>query len=142
MNTAAIDKLGFQPVQADLKRIEAISSPQGIMAEAHTQRAAGLTSGTAPFFSLSHLPDPISNDVEIAIINQGGMGLPEKSYYTDASPKAVAIREKYVAYLEQLLELSGTPKQAAQAKATAILALETRLAAGARTATENRNIQK
>ncbi|OUJ70208.1 M13 family metallopeptidase [Hymenobacter crusticola] len=142
MNTATIDKLGIQPVQADLKRIDAISSPQGVVAETTTQFAAGLTGRIAPLFDLDHLADPMSNDVEIVTLSQGGMGLPEKSYYSDASPKAVAIRTKYVAYLQQLLELSGTPKEAAQSKATAIMALETRMATGARTATENRNIQK
>jgi putative endopeptidase len=140
MNTAAIDKLGFQPVQADLKRIEAISTPQGVATEAATQLAAGLSGGTAPLYSLGNLPDPISNDVEIVALEQGGMGLPGKDYYTDASAKGVAIRTKYTTYLQQLLELSGTPKAAD--RAAAILALETRLAAGARTPTENRNIQK
>ncbi|MGY2134776.1 M13 family metallopeptidase [Hymenobacter sp. HD11105] len=142
MNTAAIDKLGLQPIQADLKRIDAITSPQGVVTETTTQFATGLSGNISPLFSLGHIADPISNDVETVILGQGGMGLPEKSYYTDASPKAVAIREKYVAYLQQLLQLAGTPEAAAKSKAGAIMALETRLAVGARTATENRNIQK
>ena len=147
MNTAAIDQLGFQPVQADLKRIEAISTPQGVATEAATQLAAGLSGGTAPLFSLANLADPISNDVEIIVlvhggagVPSGGLGLPGKDYYTDASAKGVAIRAQYTTYLQQLLELSGTPKAAD--RAAAILALETRLAAGARTPTENRNIPK
>ncbi|PJJ54407.1 M13 family metallopeptidase [Hymenobacter chitinivorans] len=142
MNTAVLDQLGVQPLQADLQRIDAISSPQGIAAEVTTQYATGLVRGTAPLFNLGHIADPIRNDVEIITLSQGGMGLPEKSYYSEASPKAVATREKYVAYLQQLFELSGTAKEAAQTKAAAVLALETRLALGARTATENRNIRK
>lgn len=142
MNTAVIDKLGVQPVQADLQRIDAISSPQGIATEVTTQYAAGLVGGTAPLFRLGHIADPIRNDVEIITLSQSGMGLPDKSYYAEASPKAVATRTQYVVYLQRLLELSGTPKDAAQANATAVMALETRLALGARTATENRNIRK
>jgi putative endopeptidase len=147
MNTTAIDKLGFQPLQADLKRIEAISTAQGVATEAATQLAAGLSIGTAPLYSLGNLADPISNDVEIVVIVQaglglpsGGLGLPGKDYYTDASAKGVAIRAKYTTYLQQLLELSGTPQ--ATDRAAAIVALETRLAAGARTPSENRNIQQ
>jgi len=143
MNTAALDQLGVQPVQADLNRIDAISNPQGIAAEVTTQYAAGLTDGGAgPLFKLGHIADPIRNDVEIITLSQGGMGLPDKSYYFETSPKAEATRTKYAAYLQRLFELSGTPQPAAQAKAAAVLALETRLAQGARTATENRNIRK
>ena len=141
MNTAALDQLGIQPVQADLNRIDALSSPQGIAAEVTAQYAAGLTAA-GPLFSLGHIADPIRNDVEIITLSQGGMGMPDKSYYFEASPKAEATRTQYAAYLQRLFELSGTPKEAAQTKAAAVLALETRLAKGARTATENRNIRK
>ena len=141
MNTATLDQLGVQPVQADLNRIDALSSPQGIAAEVTAQYAAGLTEA-GPLFRLGHIADPIRNDVEIITLSQGGMGLPDKSYYFEASPKAEATRTQYAAYLQRLFELSGTPKEVAQAKAAAVLALETRLAKGARTATENRNIRK
>ena len=141
MDTAALDRLGVQPIQADLNRIDALSSKQAIAAEVTTQYAAGLTDA-GPLFSLGHIADPIRNDVEIITLSQGGMGLPDKSYYFETSPKAEATRTQYAAFLQRLFELSGTPQPAAQAKAAAVLALETRLARGARTATENRNIRK
>jgi putative endopeptidase len=141
MDTPAIEKLGIQPVLADLKRIDAISDMQGVMTETIVQYASGLTT-IAPLFEMGDLPDPISNDVEIIAFGQGGMGLPEKSYYFKTEEKSVNIRNKYQQYLQQLLQLSGVPAAEAQAKAAAILTLETQLAKGARTATENRDIAR
>lgn len=138
-DTFAIEKSGMQPVLADLKRIEGINSLNGVLTETIAQYASGLAT-VAPLFGMGNLADPISNDVEIIGFEQGGMGLPEKSYYFDQDEKSVGIRNKYEKYLQQLLQLSGASEEEARAGATAILALEVRLAKGARTATENRNI--
>jgi putative endopeptidase len=140
MDTLSTEKLGIQPVRADLKRIDGINSLQGVLNETITQYASGLTT-VAPLFDMGNLTDPISNDIEIIAFEQGGMGLPEKSYYFNQDEKSVGIRNKYEKYLQQLLQLSGVSEEEAKANATAILALETRLAKGARTATENRNIE-
>lgn len=141
MDTLTRNKRGVGPVLADLQRIDAISNRQGITNEVIAQYASGMAA-TAPLFSLANLPDPISNDNEIITFTQRGMGLPEKSYYTDTSEKALGIRTKYTQLLQQLLQLSGVSEGDAAAKAATVLALETRLATGARTATENRNIMR
>ncbi len=111
------------------------------MTETIKQYASGLTT-VAPLFDMGDLTDLISNDVEIIAFGQGGMGLPEKSYYFNQDEKSIGIRNKYEKYLQQLLQLSGVSEEEAKANATAILALEIRLAKGARTATENRNIAR
>lgn len=141
MDTLAIEKQGLKPIQADLRRIQAISTRQGIIDETIAQFSTRLP-GVAPLFGIGDIADPVSNDKEIIVFGQGGMGLPEKTYYFDANEKALAVRSKYTAYIQQLLQLSGVPQDEAGTKAAAVLALETRLAKGARTATENRNISK
>jgi putative endopeptidase len=139
MNTLTIERIGIKPLLADFKRIDAINSIQDVIEESIAQNATGLTQ-VAPLFEMGALPDPATSEKIIVAFSQGGMGLPEKSYYFDKDVKAVAIRQKYIAYLQQLLQLSGTTEQQAKADAVAIFSLETRLAKGARTATENRNI--
>ena len=141
MDTLSTEKLGIQPVRADLKHIDSINNLQGVMTETIKQYASGLTT-VAPLFDMGDLTDLISNDVEIIAFGQGGMGLPEKSYYFNQDEKSIGIRNKYEKYLQQLLQLSGVSEEEAKANATAILALEIRLAKGARTATENRNIAR
>jgi putative endopeptidase len=141
MDSLAIEKLGLQPIQADLKRIAAIHHQRGVIDETIVQHGSWVGNIT-PLFNMINRADPVANDKEIIVFSQGGMGLPEKSYYFDAGEKAVAIRTKYTLYLQQLLQLAGVPEEQAATKAAAIFALEKRLATGARTATENRNIQK
>jgi putative endopeptidase len=139
MDTATIDQLGYTPVKADLTRIAAIKDKAGVLQETISQYAGGLV---RPLFSLGSLADPIDNKYQILSFSQGGVGLPEKNYYFKEDEKSVNIRNKYVAYMQQLLQLTGEPEQQAATKAKAILDLEIRLAKGARTATENRNIAK
>ncbi|MEX0428574.1 M13 family metallopeptidase [Nocardioides sp. DS6] len=73
---------------------------------------------------------------------QGGLGLPDESYYKDA--KFAEVREKYVAYLERLFTLGGVPAYAgdpATAAAT-VLRVDTRLAGGHWERAETRDKQK
>lgn len=74
----------------------------------------------------------------ILYLAQGGLGLPDESYYRD--DKFAEIREAYVAYLTRLLELGEHPRPAETA--AAVLAFETRLAEGHWEAAETRDVQK
>lgn len=141
MDTLSIEKMGLQPLKTDFNRINAINSQQGVIDEVGYQYANSINK-IAPLFGMSNLPDPISNDKEILIFNQGGMGLPEKSYYFDTDDKAKKVRGQYVQYLSTLFQLSGVSKAESQLKASEVLTLETKMAKGARTATENRNIPR
>ena len=49
--------------------------------------------------------DDKQSDRYIVYLNQGGIGLPDESYYRDAKFKP--IREKYVAHVEKIFELAG-----------------------------------
>ncbi|MEO6820573.1 MAG: M13 family metallopeptidase, partial [Ginsengibacter sp.] len=137
MDTMAIEKLGIQPVKADLNRIKTINSQQGIMDEVINQYYF-----YSPMFGLGNLADPIKNEKEIVTFGQGGLGLPEKSYYFDNDEKAKKLRGNYVDYLSTLFELSGVSKAVSLVKANEVLNLETQMAKGSRTATENRNVMK
>jgi putative endopeptidase len=141
MDTVVIEKLGIKPIATELSQIDDINNIQGVMNETIVQYATGLIQ-IPPLYGMVPVPDPIRNDMEIIAFGQDGMGLPEKSYYFDQDEKSVNIRYKYVGYLQQLLQLSGVAKEAAHAKSAAVLALETLLAKGARTATENRDIPR
>ncbi|WP_415949398.1 M13 family metallopeptidase [Streptomyces sp. KLOTTS4A1] len=82
--------------------------------------------------------DDKDSDRYIFNIVQGGLGLPDESYYREE--KFAEIREKYVGYLTELL---GLADHAAPAEAAAsVLALETKLAAGHWERAETRDVQK
>jgi predicted metalloendopeptidase len=65
-------------------------------------------------------------DRYIAIIGQGGLGLPDRDYYLKEDAKFQEIRTEYREHLEKMLTLAGAPD--ASTKATQILELETKMA--------------
>ncbi|WP_028643679.1 M13 family metallopeptidase [Nocardioides sp. URHA0020] len=82
--------------------------------------------------------DSKDSDRYLFNLGQGGLGLPDESYYRDE--KFAEIREKYVGYLTRLLDLAGHA-DAGRAAAT-VLAIDTRIAAGHWERAETRDVQK
>ncbi|MGV9878569.1 M13 family metallopeptidase [Streptomyces sp. NPDC003006] len=82
--------------------------------------------------------DDRDSDRYLFNILQGGLGLPDESYYRD--DKFAEIRKKYVAHLTELLALGE--HAAPEAAAKTVLALETRLAAGHWERAETRDVLK
>ena len=50
-------------------------------------------------------PDDRSPEVEIFHLTQGGLGLPDREYYTGSDPKLVIAREAYLALRDQASRL-------------------------------------
>ena len=82
------------------------------------------------FFNFSSEPDPEDARRNIADLDQGGLGLPEKDFYFRTDSNSEEIRRKYVAHIAKMLELSGVDESAAHAQATNIMRIETALAKG------------
>src|SRR6202012_3362059 len=61
--------------------------------------------------------------------DQGGLNLPEKSYYTDTAKEKVKIRNAYVKYIAKMFSLVGVDTATASKKAAGIMKLETAIAA-------------
>src|SRR5690606_34449249 len=72
--------------------------------------------------------------MNIAYATQGGLGLPDTTYYTDGDKAEV--REQYLAHIAKVLELSGIPAADAAARADSVLAFETRLASKSKSSVE------
>ncbi|GAA2017524.1 MULTISPECIES: M13 family metallopeptidase [Nocardioides] len=82
--------------------------------------------------------DSRDSDRYLFHLGQGGLGLPDESYYRDE--KFAETREKYVAYLTRLLGLVGHADPAGAA--ATVLAVDTRIAAGHWERAETRDVQK
>ena len=72
--------------------------------------------------------------MNIAYAMQGGLGLPDKTYYFDADKRA--IRTAYEKHVAKVLELSGVAPDQAATQAKVVLAVETRLAHVSRSSEE------
>jgi putative endopeptidase len=119
LDQAAIESNGLAPVQDDLKRISAASSRKDIAS------LFGMA-GFASLFDLDLPPDLKNPDQYSVVISQSHLGLPDRDYYLKDDPKLHEFREKYTAYIEQILTLGGIPEP--QAKARDIMAFETEAA--------------
>jgi putative endopeptidase len=135
MDSTRADREGVSPVKADLAAINAVSTrPQLIREIALLQR-----SGSNVLFNFSPNADPKDAEHYIVWISQGGLGMPDRDYYTKPDPASDSLRQKYVAHVTKTLTLAGDPASAAVADARRIMALETELAKASMTRVERRD---
>ena len=85
--------------------------------------------------------DRKDSSVYTVYLSQGGLGLPDRDYYFDASDKGEALRAGYGDYLQQLLTLANDGDDA-ESRSNAVLALETSLAEHHWTRVANRDAEK
>jgi putative endopeptidase len=124
MDTAAIERAGLAPIQAELDRIAALQSTADFTPEiAHLARIDIDT-----FFSLGAIQDFKDATREIALLDQGGIGMPEKDYYLRSGAKDEELRQQYVQHLTNMLKLLGESPDAAGKHAASIMTFETALA--------------
>jgi len=135
MDTAAIDKLGFKPLQPELERITAIRDRKEI---AEFLREGANRRGLY-FFGAGSEQDAKNAESVIIGLGAGGLGLPDRDYYTKTDAKSVEIRKRYVAYVAQMLVLAGEAPAKADRDAAAIMKIETALAEASLTRVQERD---
>ncbi len=122
MDSAAIEQAGYDPIKPDLAAIGALKSPADLVAWLE----ASFASGQGQIFRFGSGADYRDAKMQIAYVEQGGLGLPTPDYYT--KPEYKAIRDAYVTHMAKMLELTGAPADQAAKQADAAMALETSLA--------------
>jgi len=135
IDSTAVDAAGLTPLAPELDRIGTVRTMSSVLDEAaHLQRL-----GIAVPFGLSVQPDLKRSTAEALYVAQGGLGLPDRDYYTKTDSASAATRSQYAAHVARLLTLAGTPATDARAAADRILALETTLATASMTRVERRD---
>ena len=135
MDSSVANSAGIAPLKPELARIAAVTTPTTIRAE-----AARLQRLRVPIpFGFSVQPDLKQSTTEALYVAQGGLGLPDRDYYTKTDSASAAIRSAYAAHVARLLVLGGTSTMDARVAADKILALETTLANASMTRVERRD---
>jgi putative endopeptidase len=124
MDSAAVEARGMDPIREQLDRIERISTRADLRREFGRLASMGINI----LFGSGSTQDPKDSRRVIFTARQGGLGLPEKDYYTKTDTATVGIREAYRAHIATLLRLTGVGPEAATSAADRVLALETALA--------------
>ncbi|WP_449279358.1 M13 family metallopeptidase [Leucobacter sp. GX0328] len=138
MDTDRADSLGAAPIAADLERARAIATVDELIATVADLERQGL----GGFFGMFVDNDPGDPARYIVFVMQGGIGLPDESYYREE--QFAEIREQYRAHIARMLRLAGAAGDDADAERLAGLAfdLETRIAAAHWDKVASRDIQK
>jgi endothelin-converting enzyme/putative endopeptidase len=98
--------------------------------------------GGAVFFGSSARQDPDNSEQQIAGVDQGGLGLPDRDYYTKDDPKSKETRERYLQHVQKIFELLGDKPAVAKQNADAVMKIETALATASLTRVERRDPYK
>jgi putative endopeptidase len=127
MDEAGINSKGTTPLEPLAKKIDALSSAADLaplVAELHTI-------GVNVFFSFGSIADFKDASVEMAIADQGGLGLPDRDYYVRDDPKSVEIRKEYLEHIGRVAKLVGASPEGVAKNPDTVMKIETALAKGA-----------
>jgi len=137
MDESAIEKRGAAPLKAGLGRIAALRSAKelpALLAQLH------LETGSSGFlFGFGSNQDFGDSSQVIAFAFSGGLGLPDRDYYTKDDERSREIREKYFAHVTRTFALLGDSPDAARANALTVLTIEDALARATLTRVEQRD---
>jgi len=124
MDSTAAERNGANPLRPRLARIAAVSNRRELQREiARLHRE-----GVPVLFRFGSRQDARNSTSVIAAASQGGLGLPDRDYYTKADPASVRIRTNYATHIARMFELAGIPAAQAAADAQRVMAIETALA--------------
>ena len=138
LDETAIDAKGAGPLDPLLRKIAALASVNDLaplVAELHTI-------GVNVFFQFGSQADFKDASVEMALADQGGLGMPDRDYYFKDDAKSVELRAQYVDHIAKMSALLGAAGDQAKASAQQAMAIETALARSALDAVSRRDPNK
>lgn len=121
MDEERVEQLGSEPLRAMLADVDTIDSVAGALQSLGRLERTGVT-GFAQLFVDN---DPGNPERYLVFLEQGGLGLPDESYYREE--KFAEIREKYLEFLEAMFRLAGLDN--ASERAQRVFTLESDIAA-------------
>ncbi len=127
MDDSAIEAKGLAPLGHDLATIDALVNPDDLpilVAYLHTI-------GAPAFFRFNAQTDLRDATQEIAVVDQGGLSLPDRDYYLKTDARSIDIRTKFAAHVERTFLLAGQSPEHASHASQSVMSIETKLAEAA-----------
>lgn len=138
MDEKQVNAEGVKPLAGELAGINGIRSAGQLQAE--VARLQGM--GVRALFDFGSTQDEKNSSQVIGGADQGGLGMPDRDYYTKTDDKSKELRQKYEEHIAKMLELAGDDDAKASAEAKAIVGMETEFAEASLTRVERRDPEK
>ena len=137
MDEAGIEKTGATPLKPALDQIAGLKSIRELAAFLGHQHLA--MSGSGMMFGFDSAQDYSDATRVIAFAESGGLGLPDRDYYTKTDAKSQETRQKYLDHVQKMFELLGDSPATAKTHAQTVMDIETALAKASLTRVEQRD---
>ena len=138
MDIITIEKQSIDPIEMEFSLIDNISSPADIQAVSTHLMELGID----PLFHFYADVDEKKSRIMIAILAQGGIGLPDRDYYLRHDDDSAKIIAQYLNHVTNMFILLGYSPENAMKNARTIIRMETRLANASFTNVDGRNVKK
>jgi putative endopeptidase len=122
MDEQGIESAALAPLHDEIHNIDGISNKE----ELRTEIARLHRLGANVFFNIGSGQDFKDSTKVICQLQQGGLGLPDRDYYTNDDEASKKLRAQYVEHIAKMFHLMGQPD--GQSRAKAVMDLETKLA--------------
>ena len=135
MDSLLAERVGVNPLQSWFEEIDAIEDESGlqkIVAKMHSY-------GANPFFGFFIFPDLVNSEIMNIYIDQGGMAMPDRDYYTKTDEKSEEIKTKYRELISSMFRKAGFTNEEGAANSDIVMSIEGKLAEAALPRVERRD---
>jgi putative endopeptidase len=124
MDSVKLNKDGIRPVLPEFAAIDKITNTTELIKEVGHLHTIGIPT----MFTLFVDQDQKISTQYITSLFQGGLGLPDRDYYTETDERSVGIQKAYVIHLEKMFKLLGDAEEVAKKNAKTVYDIESKLA--------------
>jgi len=134
MDESGVEALGAKPLASTLAQIAGLKDKREL-----ASWVANAPDVSLYFFGYSSQQDFKDSTQQIAGVDQGGIGLPDRDFYFKDDAKSVDLRKAYVAHVAKMFELLSDKPDVAKREADTVMRIETALAKASQTRVERRD---
>lgn len=124
MDSVRLNTQGIDPIREHLAQIAAVKDGNEFSKMVATMHKEGIF----PYFVTMVDADEKNSAINIAMLNQGGLGMGDRDYYLATDKDTKAIKEAYKIYVQKLFTLAGYDTKEAEKAAHAVLKIEDKIA--------------
>jgi putative endopeptidase len=137
MDSVKLNKEKAAPLASELTLINKIANTTDLLKEVGHLHLIGANT----MFNIVVDQDPKISTEYITQFYQGGLGLPDRDYYTNTDDRSLGIQKAYIEHVGNMFKLLGDQSETAQKNAQVVYGIEANLAKASMTQIEQRDPQ-